>query len=374
MEKNSGVRADGKEVLDKLHAWDEQLAQISVAARRPHSRWQKVGEKHQFDDKPQSAYMRGCMGIVKLFKLRAQARLHAGDSEGAAQDIDTVLRIADHLHEEPSLIMSLVANSLIATSMQPVWEGLGAHTFSDADLAVISAAMSRIDFDKAYSRAMRGERIFSIDLTEVQLDTDGGIFPKELDFGPLGVVDLRMGRFLSTLAPDGFYYQILALQAEFVQEHFVEAGLNIESYDELQKIVDQGSPKKTLSGEYVWRLMRGSYTAVPRKALQVRAEVENARIALALERFRLKGGSYPGRLAELVPAYLDKVPPDPITNGERIYRVKTDGTPVVYSVGLNRKDDGGDPKRSAEYGDWVWQYSLPDGVDEQTYTARPKAE
>ena len=116
----------------------------------------------------------------------------------------------------------------------------------------------------------------------------------------------------------------------------------------------------------------GAYFAVTKRFLQNRCDLDNAHIAVALERFRLKHGKYPQRLAQLSPEFLEKVPPDPITEEDRIYRLRRDGTPVVYSVGLNREDDAGSPNRRPEYGDWVWQYSLPEGFDEKAYRARPE--
>jgi hypothetical protein len=41
--------------------------------------------------------------------------------------------------------------------------------------------------------------------------------------------------------------------------------------------------------------------------------VDQARIACALERYRLANGKYPAALADLIPRFLDKIPADVIT-------------------------------------------------------------
>jgi hypothetical protein len=64
-------------------------------------------------------------------------------------------------------------------------------------------------------------------------------------------------------------------------------------------------------------------------------------LAFALAGYRANhGGEYPKTLAELAPVYIDTIPKDPFTDGDLHY--KSDGKGyLLYSVGQNRKDDGG---------------------------------
>ena len=85
-------------------------------------------------------------------------------------------------------------------------------------------------------------------------------------------------------------------------------------------------------------------------------------MAIALERFRLAQGEYPGTLDALPPRYIEKVPQD-IINGEPLhYRRFFDGKFLLYSVGWNETDDNGQvvtTKAGAidnSKGDWVWKY------------------
>lgn len=66
------------------------------------------------------------------------------------------------------------------------------------------------------------------------------------------------------------------------------------------------------------------------------------RTVLAIERFRrAEGGRLPESLDDLVPRILEALPHDPFTAAPPLYRRTADGY-VVYSVGPNLKDDGGD--------------------------------
>ncbi|GAG47286.1 unnamed protein product [marine sediment metagenome] len=72
---------------------------------------------------------------------------------------------------------------------------------------------------------------------------------------------------------------------------------------------------------------------------RMRLDVE--RTALAISCFRAETGRWPGELAELTPSLLKAVPMDAFSQGPLVYRADEDGC-IVYSVGINLTDDGGE--------------------------------
>ena len=62
---------------------------------------------------------------------------------------------------------------------------------------------------------------------------------------------------------------------------------------------------------------------------------------LAIRAYRLEHGGNPERLEQLVPEYLARVPIDPYSGEPLVYR-RRNGEYVLYGVGPNRKDDGGE--------------------------------
>jgi hypothetical protein len=100
------------------------------------------------------------------------------------------------------------------------------------------------------------------------------------------------------------------------------------------------------------------------------ATVEIARnvvtTAIALKRYELRHHQLPATLDELTPDLLKTVPIDCMDGQPLRYRPKADGTFLLYSVGENGVDDGGDPSlekgvTSSNYFwqnphalDWVW--------------------
>ena len=72
-----------------------------------------------------------------------------------------------------------------------------------------------------------------------------------------------------------------------------------------------------------------------------------SRIAVAIERYRgAHGDAVPVALSDLVPTYLTDIPEDPITGKPLLYRTAPDAY-IVYSVGPDGKDDGGNLLRQA---------------------------
>jgi len=80
---------------------------------------------------------------------------------------------------------------------------------------------------------------------------------------------------------------------------------------------------------------------------------------IALHRFKAIKNVWPARLEALVPDYLAALPLDPYSSKPLVYRPSEDGAEfVLYSVGENRKDDGGRRDETmtarAETGDLVF--------------------
>ena len=89
----------------------------------------------------------------------------------------------------------------------------------------------------------------------------------------------------------------------------------------------------------------------------VRAETERQLTiaAIALKRYQLHYGKAPPELAALVPEFVASAPNDCMSGKALGYRLEDDGTFVLYSVGEDGHDDGGDPK-SASVGKFdLWE-------------------
>ncbi len=109
-----------------------------------------------------------------------------------------------------------------------------------------------------------------------------------------------------------------------------------------------------VSDHTAYRCERAFSPALRRAVLR-----EMAICAVALERHRLKHGSYPADLNQLVPAFLPSVPPDWMDGKPLRYQLEPYGRYKLWSVGLDGMDDGGDAQFAPMVE--VWDYSYGKG-------------
>jgi hypothetical protein len=107
--------------------------------------------------------------------------------------------------------------------------------------------------------------------------------------------------------------------------------------------------EKALSGPLADVRHRISAIAIPnttRAAATVARNETQRRLtiaAIALERYRLHNGQPPPDLDALVLQFQSAVPVDPMSAKPLGYRLNTNGSFTLYSVGEDGRDDGGDP-------------------------------
>jgi hypothetical protein len=83
---------------------------------------------------------------------------------------------------------------------------------------------------------------------------------------------------------------------------------------------------------------------------------------LALAQYAVYHGAPPAQLARLVPQYLPVVPEDPFSGRPLVYRTEPAGY-VLYSVGQNSLDDGGQRGPSDTDGDLFLDPAPPPASD-----------
>jgi hypothetical protein len=119
------------------------------------------------------------------------------------------------------------------------------------------------------------------------------------------------------------------------------------------------SPYKLLAAVAIPNFSRAWQTTVHNQTM-----VNEAQIACALERYKIANGNYPETLDALAPQFIATIPLDIIGGAPLHYRRTDNGKFLLYSVGWNETDDGGQEispptvYSSIDYtkGDWVWQH------------------
>jgi hypothetical protein len=354
-------------VLEALARFDPEIEALRAVESRPHSRFPLRYEDHISMHLPHFQLLLVLAGTAQA---RAIAELALGDADAACRDIRLGLRIARSTAEEPLLISNILTTRQFDVFMQPIWEGVTRRQWNDAQLASLDEAISHFDFIAGFQRAIRGERallaIQALDAIKKQPRYLFTVFNGEAQpsfasrlasfFMPSGWIDFNKAHLCR------YHARLLQTASPELHRFFPEETARIEKDFEGEIAAHRSNPRKTIAA-----LAFPAMTIPQQRSARAQAEVDLSRIAIALERRRLKHGSLPPQLDALVPEFLANVPVDITTGAPLHYHLAADGTYTLYSVGWNLRDDGGsvaikpgvtpvtvEPRE----GDWVWPKSV----------------
>jgi hypothetical protein len=351
------------DVLLALSKYGSTIEELRGAAALPGSRFplNYDSEEPYAILLPHLAPAKGCVVVLRLLAL---AELEAGQSARALADISLALRLTEKLRSEPFLISQLVRIAMLGITVQPVWEGLAQHRWTDAQLAELDRQLDALDFVADYQTTMRAE----IALLAAEVDFLRH-HPNQLrnmsfyDFGDGG--STRFPDLPAQLIPSGWFYQNKLRGSKFILERFLPIG-DVRQQTISPTLVKQAdealSTMRWTPYSMIERMFLPGLANTPRNFALAQATVNLARTACALERYRLAHGKHPETLDALAPQFIAKVPHDPIGGQPLHYRPTDDGQFILYSVGGNEKDDGGivSLKKGGlvdlDNSDWVWRY------------------
>ena len=109
---------------------------------------------------------------------------------------------------------------------------------------------------------------------------------------------------------------------------------------------------------WISRIALPNFTKAGETTVRAETERQMTLAAMALKRYHFRHGGAAPKLATLVPEFLDVVPYDCMSGAALHYHFKPDGTFLLYSVGEDGRDNGGDPTSAATI-----RFDLWDGRD-----------
>jgi hypothetical protein len=364
----------GKEVLAALDAKFPLLKQLAdLAPQRSQAMFTPGLRERKLPEMLFSLAMRhyaASQALVRALCLRARAAIDAKQGAEAARSLLAVLKIAQASEAEPLLIGLLVGISTEAMMNEGVWLGFREKAFSDEDLRLLYQALSAHDLDQALLHACRGEMAFGLNVMEYLQDVAAGRKKAEQDVAAALAGDHQTWlRNAIRMAPSGLFDHwksaIIELEWRQMIAPLRQGGIAAAVKAAQEVSTDLNAKQNPLRyPDYIMaRMMIPALTSVSSTVLLVQARERQALAAIALERFYLKHAKYPAKLQELVPEFAAAVPLDPCDGKEVRYRTTTAGRYLLWCLGLDGKDDGGEikkngvPMKSPDYlGDWTWQY------------------
>ncbi len=351
-----------QDVLLALSKYDATIEELRAASLLRYSRFPLEYDK----DNPAEILLPHLGALTRCsqcLELRAVAEIRDSQRENAARDAKLMLRLAGCLDTEQTFVTKVVRVNLVTQALQPVWEGMAQHKWTDTQLAELEAELANLDFVGDYRTSMRAEMVMFQGGTISYLRRHRGGLLSELGRDGLSVSGAE--NLLFHFIPSGWFYQ----------NHVSCAWATLELYLPVADMNQHTmSPKLAQhADEVVAADLRGfkpfhkaemflpGLSKAAQKFAFGQSSVDLARVAIALERYRLAHGEYPEALEALVPTFLATLPHDVIGGRPLQYRRADKEHFLVYSVGWNEKDDGGtialkeDGTLDAESGDWVWQ-------------------
>jgi len=265
-----------------------------------------------------------------------------------------------------TLVAAMINVAVAGLYVNTIADGFQAHTWQEPQLATLQTQLEQINLPSFVVQAFEIEPA----ATSHTLETISTAKLKEwfqVSDGKSsgGKISLwqKIRNLKWTLIPHGWIYQNMATSARLVHQQ-TEGCDSIDGLIQPQKFGNLTSELNAIARPYKFI----AAAAIPNstKAWQVTAHyqtlVNEAQIACALERYRLANGLYPGSLDALVPQFIEKLPHDIIGGQPLHYRRTENGKLLLYSVGWNETDDGGQespPNQNGGIdftkGDWVWK-------------------
>ena len=350
--------------------------------------------------------------LPHLLKLKMAALLISGtamqayaakDFPGARMDLLASVNLFRLYSNEPIIISDLVRANLARIAAGATWEGLQCDEWTDPQLAELQNKWEDINLLTNATTAIATERAWEIAwMAELR---------RTHKFGGQDLIDDLSSRF-SSASDDGLL--------GYLRQHLNKLGGRARfwrwktswSYDEELRLLQLGGAasdlalsanatgaflpglaqfnqqvsnlRQTCSIDETHFLIIGSVSGATFQSYNTDllrlAETETVcRLtvtAIALKRYHLQHGDYPWALHDLVPAYLSAVPNDFLDGRPLRYRLRPDGDFLLYSVGEDGEDNGGNPSSTnseilAEYGpllagrDIVWpRVATPAALEE----------
>jgi ABC-type transport system involved in cytochrome c biogenesis permease component len=337
----SSRRAAAGAVLRALAAHEALLAEVAKeSAARP--RFQPATNAGMPAVLEQdTAALRAMATAQFLFEVRACARLADGNAEGAAADVLAGLRLADLARQALSVDGAQHSRTLTARALQPLWEGVSAHQWKDADLAAFQTALQRFDFLADHTNAVR--RLVLAHLEQ---------WRPVAEQGPKRVSVRQVGGFVRRSEWD---WQPRAWWLDYCIQLHRAGDLLIADVDPVARKVNvvyrwselQGLPLDHFSQQVLQPSWWGSS---PMTVSGAQTAVHQALAACALERYRLARGTYPEKLEALVPEFLPELPVDCARGQPLFYQRESPDRFRLLGFGQNRQNDQG--KTGTDDGLW----------------------
>jgi hypothetical protein len=286
--------------------------------------------------------------LARLMMLRGRVAVAKSETEQAVESVEALFGTSRAMSHQLLLIEHLVRMATATMALREVEFLLNETDLTDEQLARLQALVAELDFQQGLSESLMGERgmgYHAFHHMEQMSFGDVTARPNPGDGNLRRAADCRL--YL------GFMQEMIAASREPFPDA-LDAAHRCEQ--RLKLLAGTQNPLERYNAMLTLLIMPA--TAKSLQATGRNLAIRDATLcAVAAERHRLKHGQPPQKLADLAPEFLPAVPTDPF-DGQPL-RMKADGDGLLfYSVGKDRKDDGGQENENSGEPDVVVRLKL----------------
>ena len=358
--------------------------QIRLGSERPYywQRYQSKSGNMLSVPVPSAEYRR----IARLIVLRAKIRAYHGQVKDAFDDILMCYRFGMHQRVPTSLIEQLVGMNIETMAVDTARVVLDKVNVERETLADFQQSFEKLVEKNIFTMQFDGEKLGLYD--EIQRSFtdglgDGHIIPKHIKelYPMVQVIGLSantetvssaesqkpscFSKFISNVRHGiyeaaGFIKKsayILFLHPDKQQTYqaaqelydlFESLTVKTPGQIGIEKIDTEKETMEIIKGNILLEMLVPAVVRVNELSHRNKTDSQALLTILAILRYKNGKGFYPGNLQELITTgYLKELPNDPYRDRPLIYR-RTDDSFVLYSVGPNFTDEGGEPGKDSK--------------------------
>jgi hypothetical protein len=317
-------------------------------------------------------------GLAQWLAVATTLELHAREITNAWEDLNALVNLVAGYQKDALIISELVRVAMTQIAINPTWEALQCAGRHEPQLELVQTRWESVDLLAQAESALAMERLFgeasfqagreSFSAVNVSPIGSGTVLSELAQIGKEIVDDPAQGLKTALHRYPGYwgwkYWQ--SYEDEIVNGQALQAGIDAVRHARRAGIVglavsdfekDAARLRRASPSAGKW-VGYSAFDTLDRFLVRIRTiEIQRSLLiaAIALSRYELKHGCYPADLADLTPELLRKVPRDPIDGQPLRYRTRPDHTFVLYSVGENGADDGGNPEPLREAPKQWWR-------------------
>jgi hypothetical protein len=282
--------------------------------------------------------------VARLLALDALQRAFDGDMDGAVRSCQAALNAGRSLGDEPSLMSQLSRAACTREALHALEQTLAQGEAPAPALEDLQRLLAEEAEEPLELRAARSDRVMFYQCLEVMRSGRFNRAGYALAPSALGPTVDDVGDRLKAKSCQPAYLRYFNEVVEISK---------LPTEHQQEQLAALREPRENLP-KFLEALTRGGeWPKLAQTFHRGKAQLRCAVAALAAERYRLAEGHWPESLDALVPRYLAAVPTDPF-DGQPLRLKRSEDGLVIYSVGADRKDDGGNVSR---------QWDQPQGTD-----------